>query len=143
MSFSLQSSLTKNHPKRPKNQSQSTFHQCNTNEMIAIINIPKKGRGIIAKKEILKETLIEMAPSSSFPAKQWPLINETDVFKYCFVMPSEYKTKQEVNGYLVFGLSSLCNHSDTPNAYIEWVRDGISLWANLIALKDIQAEEEI
>jgi hypothetical protein len=111
--------------------------------MIRVKYFPKKGRGIVATKLILKETLIEVAPVGSFPAEQRPLMNKTEVFEYYFVIPAEYKNSKNVGGHIVFGLSSLCNHSETPNAYIKWVQDEIGLWAHLIASKDIQPEEEV
>ena len=111
--------------------------------MIEVKLFPKKGRGIAATKLIPKETIIEVAPVASFPAEQMPLINKTEVFKYYFVIPSEYEKSENVGGHIVFGLSSLCNHSETPNAYINWVKNEIGLWARLIASKDIQVGEEI
>ncbi len=111
--------------------------------MIEVIRIPKKGRGVVAKQLLSKGTLIESAPASSFSAEQWKPIKKTDIFKYCFVIPSEYGDKQNVNGHIVFGLSSLCNHSETPNAYVKWLKDEIGLWAHLIALTDIQPDEEV
>ncbi|MDY6805100.1 MAG: SET domain-containing protein-lysine N-methyltransferase [Cyanobacteriota bacterium] len=111
--------------------------------MIEVKLFPKKGRGIAATKLIPKETIIEVAPVGSFPAEEMALINKTEVFKYYFVIPSEYEKSQNVGGHIVFGLSSLCNHSQTPNAYINWVKNEIGLWAHLIASKDIKAGEEV
>lgn len=111
--------------------------------MITVKLFTKKGRGIVATELIPKETLIEAAPVAPFPAEQIPLISKTEILKYYFVIPSEYEKRENVRGYIVFGLSSLCNHSETPNAYIDWNKDDIGLWANLIALKDIQPEEEV
>mgnify|MGYP006312620747 CR=1 FL=1 len=111
--------------------------------MIEVKLFPKKGRGIVATQLIPKETLIEIAPVGSFPAEQRPLMSETEVFEYYFVIPSEYEKSKKVGGHIAFGLSSLCNHSETPNAYINWVKDEIGLWAHLIASKDIQAGEEV
>ncbi|MDY6784392.1 MAG: SET domain-containing protein-lysine N-methyltransferase [Cyanobacteriota bacterium] len=111
--------------------------------MIEVKLFPKKGRGTVATQPISKETLIEVAPVGSFPANQRPTLNETEVFEYYFVIPSEYENSKKVGGHIVFGLSSLCNHSENPNAYINWVKDEIGLWAHLIALKDIQLGEEV
>ena len=111
--------------------------------MIRVKYFPKKGRGIVATELISKETLIEVAPVGSFPAKQRPLMNKTEVFEYYFVIPAEYKNSKNVGGHIVFGLSSLCNHSETPNAYIKWVKNEIGLWAHLVASKDIQLDEEV
>ncbi|NEO34175.1 MAG: SET domain-containing protein [Symploca sp. SIO3C6] len=111
--------------------------------MIEVKFFPEKGRGIVATKLIPKGTLIEAAPVVSLPAEQIPLIDQTEVFKYYFVIPSEYEKNQEVQGLLVFGISSFCNHSKTPNAYVKWVKEKEGLWAYLIASKDIQPREEV
>jgi len=111
--------------------------------MIEVKLFPQKGRGIVATKLITQETLIEVAPAGSFPAEQWQLMSQTELFKYCFVIPTEYEKSPQMGGYIVFGFSSLCNHSETPNAYIKWVKNEMGLWAYLIALKDIQPEEEV
>lgn len=113
--------------------------------MIEVKCFPNKGRGIIAKKLIQKGTLIEKAPVVSFPPEQREILNTTELFKYYFVIPSEYersKNSKNVGGYIVFGLLSLCNHSESPNTYINWAEDEIGLWAHLIASKDIQPGEE-
>lgn len=111
--------------------------------MIEVRNISQKGRGIIATNFLPKDTLIEASLTSSFPAEQWMLIKKTDIFKYCFVIPSEYSEQQDTNGYIVFGLTAFCNHSESPNAYVKWTQDDVGLWAHLIALVDIQAGEEV
>ena len=111
--------------------------------MIEIRKLPKKGRGIVAKQFLSQGILIKSAPVSTFSAQQWELIRKTDVFKYCFVISSKYDDRQSVDGHIVFGLSSLCNHSDTPNAYVKWINNESGLWAHLIALTDIQPREEV
>ena len=105
---------------------------------------PEKEKGVVAKKLLPKGTLIEAAPVSSFPVEEWTIIKKTEIFKYCFVLPKEYReNNQNADGYIVFGLSSFCNHSENPNAYIKWTQDEVGLWAHLIALADIQPEEEV
>ena len=111
--------------------------------MIEVRLFPQKGRGIAATEMIPKDTLIEVAPASSFPAEQRSLINQTAMSERYFVIPSEYEKSTNVDGHFVFGLSSLCNHSENPNAYVNWVKDEVGLWAHLIARKDIQPGEEI
>lgn len=112
-------------------------------DMIQVKFFPGKGRGIVATKLITKETKIEIAPVASVPAKQIPLIDKTDLFPYYFVIASEYQKNDDLDGHIVFGLSSLCNHSETPNAYINWIRNEMGLWAHLIALKDIHPGDEV
>lgn len=111
--------------------------------MIEVKKIPGKGKGVVAKKLLPKGILIETAPVSSFPVEEWTIIKKTEIFKYCFVIPRNYREHKNVDGYIVFGLSSFCNHSESPNAYIKWTQDEIGLWAHLIALTDIQPEEEV
>lgn len=78
--------------------------------MIEIKKIPGKGKGVVAKILIQKGTLIEAAPVGSFSVEEWTLIKKTEIFKYCFVIPSDYRENQNVDGYIVFGFSSFCNH---------------------------------
>jgi hypothetical protein len=111
--------------------------------MIKVENVAGKGRGIIATTSIVRGTSIEWAPVAPFQARQWQWINKTDIFKYCFAHPQNYNADKDTDGYIVFGLSSLCNHSTNPNAYINWVQRETGLWVNLIALSSIQAEEEV
>ncbi|MGB3513904.1 MAG: SET domain-containing protein-lysine N-methyltransferase [Microcoleaceae cyanobacterium] len=111
--------------------------------MIEVKKIPNKGRGIIATKYIPKGTLLEVAPVEVFPFEAKQSINETEVFKYYFVQPSEYGQSKDVKRYLIFGLASLCNHAEKPNVRVEWIENEIGLWSHLIALKDINKSEEI
>ena len=110
--------------------------------MIEIQLFPQKGRGVVATQLILNGTLIEKSPVVAFPAEQRLIIDRTDGFKYYFVIPSEYDKSQEAGGYLVFGMASFCNHSETPNTHINWVKEETGLWAHLIASQDIQPGEE-
>jgi len=100
-----------------------------------------KDRGIIASQNISQGTLLEVAPVSTFTHQQIIDMNETAVFKYYFVNPSEYGKSDNVGGYLVFGLTSLCNHYEKPNSWVNWVENKIGLWAHLIALEDIKKGE--
>ncbi len=110
---------------------------------IKVQRFSKKGRGIVATKKIAKDTLIEVSPVASFPPDQRAIIDRTELSEYCFVICSEYEKSKNVCGHIVFGLSSLCNHSEAPNAYINWVENEIGLWAHLIALKDIHPGDEV
>lgn len=95
--------------------------------MIEIQLFPQKGRGVVATELIPQGTLIEKAPVVAFPAEERSLLDKTEVFKYYFVMPSEYDPSKKAGGYLVFGLSSFCNHAESPNTYIRWSEDEMGL----------------
>lgn len=112
--------------------------------MLKIDRISGKGRGIIATQIIEKGMLIEAAPVCTFSPEQRKLIDKTVLFKYYFVKPSEYNsTKEYASGHIVFGLSSFCNHSERPNAKVEWVENDDGSWAHLTAIKDIRPDEEV
>ncbi len=111
--------------------------------MIEVKNVTNKGRGIVATKYITKGTLLESAPAQSFLFKQIESINETEAFKYYFVQPSEYQKNKNIKRYLVFGMASLCNHSEQANSRIDWIENEIGLWSHLIAQRDINIGEEI
>ncbi|MGK7889302.1 MAG: SET domain-containing protein-lysine N-methyltransferase [Leptolyngbyaceae cyanobacterium] len=112
--------------------------------MIKVEKIPGKGRCIVATQSIPLGTLIEHAPVSAFSSTQHLISNNFEVFQYFFVQPQEYNQEQSsCDGYLVFGLSSLCSHHDHPNAGIEWIEDEVGWWANLIAKKEIKPGEEV
>lgn len=111
--------------------------------MIQVEKIPYKGRGIIATEDIPKGTLLEVAPVGVIPSENRESMNQTDVFKYYFVQPLEYGKGEDVNAYLVFGLASLCNHSEEPNSRVNWIENEIGIWSHLTASKDIKAGEEV
>ncbi|RQH22416.1 SET domain-containing protein [Okeania hirsuta] len=111
--------------------------------MIEVKKIINKGRGIIATEDIPEGTLIEVAPVEIFPFEPEQTLAEKGVFKYYFVPPLEYSKSHNVNRYLVFGLASLSNHAEKPNASVEWVENEVGVWAHLIAQKDIKEGEEV
>lgn len=112
--------------------------------MLKIIQVEGKGRGAIATQHIKQGSLIEASPVCTLPSDQRKLLKETALFEYYFVKPSEYHSrKDQASGHIVFGLSSFCNHSVRPNAKIEWVDRKDGLWAHLIAIRDIQIDEEV
>ena len=110
--------------------------------MIEVKVIPHKGRCIVATQMISAGTLIEVAPVSTFPAEQRWSLEKTEIFKYCFVRPIEYSKSKKTQGYLVFGLASLCSHHENPNAYINWIENEAGIWSHLVAKKEIEIGEE-
>ncbi|MCW5212280.1 SET domain-containing protein-lysine N-methyltransferase [Desulfobulbus sp. TB] len=112
--------------------------------MLKVEKISGKGRGTIAVQDIPQGTIIENAPVADFPPDQRATIHETEIGEYYFVRPTEYNLKNKhVSGYFVLGLSSLSNHSEEPNAQVEWYEDDLGLWARLTALRDIRTDEEV
>jgi hypothetical protein len=112
--------------------------------LLAAQHIPGKGRGVVATQYIRRGETLEVSPVASFSASDCELIRNTSFFEYYFVRPDEYtRPDQPTPGYVIFGLSSICNHSHSPNAAIEWVSECTGLVAYLRAVRDVQIGEEI
>lgn len=111
--------------------------------MLKVAMIPGKGRGILANRAIAAGALIEKAPAARMPSEERHLIDQTDVFTYYFADPGSYARKGQYDCLLAFGLSSLCNHAEKPNAVVSWTEDTVGLWASLIALEDIAPDQEV
>ena len=114
--------------------------------MIKVDHVKEKGRGIIATEIIKKKQVIETSPTHSFSKNHRQFIDKTNLFAYYFVMPSEYQKKTKANkedAYMVFGLSSFCNHSEDPNAKIHWFKNETGVWISLISIKNIAVNEEV
>ncbi len=113
--------------------------------MIEIRLVHGKGRAVIASCFIERGELIESAPAVAFSPEEREIMKETvsKIFEYCFVGFDEYSKSHKCSGYIAFGLSSFCNHSEQPNARIEWEERETGTWANLISLRDIEAGEEM
>lgn len=105
--------------------------------------IDGKGRGVIAGRSFAQGTVIEQAPAIEFPASQRATIDGTALFSHYFVDPAQYGKGTAVDGFIALGLSSLCNHAERPGAKVLWRRDPLGLWADLVALRDLVAGEEV
>ena len=111
--------------------------------MITVQVVPDKGRAMVATSFIGKAKVIESAPTVSFCEEDRETMKGTSVFGHCFVRVNEYRKGVPSGGFLVFGLMALCNHSENPNAYVDWQELETGVWANLVSLRDIGAGEEI
>ncbi len=86
---------------------------------------------------------MERAPGLRLPGDQRHLIDRTALFPYYFADPSTFAVQETYDCLLAFGCLTCCNHADDPNAAVSWKEDGIGLWAELHALRDIAAAEEV
>lgn len=103
-------------------------------ELIFVKRVRGKGRGVFARSEIRKGTLIEQVPVISVPlgqivgGKKNPFLSH-----YCFV--------RTASTYAVaLGYGSLYNHSFAPNARYA---DAPASTMRFTAIRDIKAGEEI
>ena len=112
---------------------------------------PPKGRGVFCNNPIEAETVIEVCPTLLFTATDGALVDKTILYNYYFsaqflsdtVAVSHDIFDKEKAGIIAFGMLSLCNHSDNPNACIEKNVENNEVWFVLKALKDISPHEEI
>lgn len=113
------------------------------NVYIAWISIPGKGRGVVAKQLIRRGLVMEDAPATLYSPDIREALKGTELGELGFARPNEYEIGYPCSGISVSGLAERCNHSDTPNAEVTWhlLEDG--LCAHLVALRDIEALEEI
>lgn len=100
----------------------------------------KGGRGLFAVAPIADGDLIDRACAVEIHSDQ---TRDLDMMQplgdYYFANP-----KNDNAGLMAFGLMSLCNHADDPNADIQWRKDQKLGWiADLVALRTINAGEEI
>lgn len=100
-----------------------------------------RGRGVVATADILPGTLIDMAPAVPVGA------DDHELKPYHFM--TERGTCLELPGStsenaIVFGLMSLCNHSDTPNGRVCFCHAGErGLEAYLVASCAVRSGDEI
>ncbi|MEB4871802.1 SET domain-containing protein [Priestia megaterium] len=91
-------------------------------------------RGVFAKRDIKKGTLIHEAPVIAYPNKEHDFIEKTTLADYAF----EYGVNHTA---ILLGYGMLFNHSYTPNATYEINFDNHTF--DFYAYTDIQAGEEI
>ena len=93
-------------------------------DLVQLIPIPGKGRGVVARRSIPKGTLIEAAPVIRMKRRD-TLTSETVLSQY----PFEWDEPPYVQAFAL-GWVGLFNHSDTPNCRVETDSDDqvIRIW---------------
>lgn len=108
--------------------------------LVAPMRSPLGGRGLAAIAAIPAGALIEKACTVEISAEQAkPLDAMQPLGDFYFENPADRQA-----GLMAFGLMSLCNHHDNPNADIRWHLDPDLGWiASLTALRAIMPGEEV
>jgi SET domain-containing protein len=96
----------------------------------------RKGRGVFAKRKILRDELIERSPVIVIPAEQWATMEASILSNYTF----DWGENDE-HAAVALGYASLYNHSYSPNAALTECLDENVI--EVAALSDIEAGEEI
>ncbi|MER8389943.1 SET domain-containing protein-lysine N-methyltransferase [Mesorhizobium sp. M1380] len=110
---------------------------------VYVKNVPRKGRGVFANVSFKVGDLIERAPTWGFGDVAGRLIDGTGLFEYYFVRHYGKPERDSMTGYVVFGFISIVNHSSDPNAKIVWADEDSGAWASIVAIRDINVDEEI
>ncbi len=105
--------------------------------------IPQKGRGVFASVRFKVGDVVDRAPTWGFDDAAAKLLDCTEMLEYYFVREDRRLREDPLAGYVVFGLSSLMNHSSNPNAKRLWTDEQSGTWVSIIATKDIEVDEEI
>jgi SET domain-containing protein len=103
---------------------------------LAVVDTPKKGRGVIAIQFIPSETLLEVAPVIRLTKVETSFLAQTILDTYVFDWQ-----EPPYDSAVLLGVIFLVNHSAHPNAKFE--RDFHTQTMHLIAIKDIEAGEEV
>ena len=101
--------------------------------------VGRKGRGVFAAAPIAAGELLEAAPTVELGRHDTETVIGTTLDNYYFAHPSDPE-----GGLLVFGLSSLLNHADQPNAETTpHHADSLGWLLELRALSDIAPGQEL
>ena len=100
----------------------------------------KKGKGLFAKQQIKKKTIIDVANVILISNKDYELIDKTIVSNYCFIWENpKYKSKYKMA--LAMSICQFMNHSYTPNVRYEYHYKNDSI--KFITIRDISKDEEL
>jgi SET domain-containing protein len=111
------------------------------NDLIEVLYIsPKKGKGVFAKKEIKKKTIIDVAHVIPLPNKDYKKIENTVLYNYCYIW-EDPKHLPEYESAISLSISQFINHSYDPN--VRYIYDYDNNCMEFETLRDIQKSEEI
>ena len=111
-------------------------------DLVAVRATELAGRGVFALQNIEKGLVIERTVSVSILSREKWILEATSLWEYYFVARPEINCPY-ICGYVVFGLSSICNHAHSPNADLAWMKEEDGVWVELHAKRDIEAGEEV
>jgi len=100
----------------------------------------KKGKGVFAKKDINKGTIIDVAHVIPLPNKDYKEISKTILWNYCYIW-EDPKHKSEFTNAISLSISQFINHSYDPN--VRYIYDYNNNCMEFETLREISAREEI
>jgi hypothetical protein len=112
---------------------------------LRIAHLGRRGRGVVVDAPIRRGQLVERSPVLVIPDGDRAATDGTVVLTYVFMWEhgtvEEYLCKHQGWAAIALGFTSLLNHSYAPNC--GFVRDIDELAIDLVALRDIEAGEEL
>lgn len=99
-----------------------------------------KGRGAFAKKDIKKDTVIDIANVVLIPNKEYRRIKKTQLYNYCYIW-EDPKHKPAFKNAITLSVSQFINHSYTPN--LKYLYDYEAKAIEYVAIQEIKKGEEL
>ena len=110
-------------------------------EFIEVKFISKsKGKGAFAKKDIKKETVIDVANVVLITNRDYKKIKKTELYDYCYIW-EDPKLKPAFKNAVTLSVSQFINHSYTPN--LRYLYDYKNKAIEYSAIEDISKGEEL
>ena len=100
----------------------------------------KKGKGVFARKNIKKETIIDIAQVVPIPNKDYKKIRKTVLYNYCYIW-DDPKYRPEFTNAITLSISQFINHSYEPN--VKYLYDYENKAMEFSAIRDILKGEEL
>lgn len=100
----------------------------------------KIGKGVFAKKEIKKDTVIDIAYVIPIPNKDYKKIRKTILYNYCYIW-DDPEHRPEFKNAITLSVSQFINHSYDPN--VKYLYDYEQKAIEYTAIRDISKGEEI
>jgi len=106
---------------------------------VKVVEIAGKGRGIVATQKILKGEVIETCPIIIISETEKQFIEtQSDILKFYYLIQEDLE-----RCCIMLGYGSIYNHSENPNADIDYEENKSQKYLKFIALCDINVGEEI
>lgn len=102
-----------------------------------------KGRGVFTTKIVAANQTILCDPVERYARNEARYLDRHAIYGHLFVDPEHYGITESVDLLWVIGLTSILNHSDTPNCRVEWLRDSLGEWALLRSITTIAPNDEL
>lgn len=113
-------------------------------------NTRHKGRGVFCVTRIEPGEILEVTPALLLNEKETDFADNTILLNYTFQtgplsksLRRQAKLGRGDGTSIVMGIASFCNHSQTPNAEVQWLEKGGTLYYQLVATKKIPKHTEI